>query len=506
MATSLLDQFMAELDARGHGSGGLRAGQRATGFPTGTAQGNYLHGDIGLPGSTPTIFGFSGVEQDFFSTRIQPYGISGMLPAMGTIRTHPLFGYLTSFGAESGSNPTGVCDDPMTAGAVSTCLQTAQFGRYSYQTREFAIDQAGLQGNRGEFLDLRLVNDPLVNFSATGDITSPPSSRGAFNFRMEMATRMLELGVSFQNKLARQLWNGNPANNTSGSGYMEFPGLNILISTNKWDALTNTACPSLNSDIKNFNYNKVDAVSNDAGGGIVRTMSYMFRYLRNNSRRMNMDPVEWVIAMREELFYEITAIWPCAYMTTGCTTFTNNGVNSLVINANDQVAMRDDLRQNRYLMIDGIRVNVVLDDGITELSSTDTNRIGTGCFGSDVYFIPLTVKGGMAVTYFEFQDFQQTAMAEVAEGNLSSYFWTDGGRYLWHTKSPVNYCVQLTSMIKPRLVLRTPHLAGRIQNIVYCPLQHVRTPFSGDPYGPATTDGVSAGRYGPSLYSDWRHA
>lgn len=498
----LLEQLAAELGQR---NGNLRGGQRTTGFPSGTAQGLYAHGDMGLPGTTPTIFGFSGVEQDFFSTRIQPMGIAGMLPAIGTIRTHPLFGYITSFGDSTGSNPTGICDDPKTAGAVSTCLQTAQFGRYSFQTREFAIDQAGLQGNRGEFLDLRLINDPLVN-NGVGDINFPPSARGPFSFRMEMATRMLELGVTFQNQLARQLWVGNPANNTSGNGYMEFPGLNILISTNKWDALTNTACPSLNSDIKNFNYNKVDSVANDAGGGIVRTMSYMFRYLRNNASRMNMNPVQWVIAMREELFYEITAVWPCAYMTTGCTTFTNNGVNNLVIDAGDQIAFRDQLRDGRFLRIDGIDVPVVLDDGITELSSTDTSRVGTGCFSSDVYFIPLTVKGGMASTYFEFQDFQQTAMTEVSDGNLSAYFWTDGGRYLWHTKPPVNYCVQLTSMIKPRLILRTPHLAGRIQNIVYCPLQHVRTPFSGDPYGPATTDGVSTGRYGPSLYSDWRHA
>jgi hypothetical protein len=315
---------------------------------------------------------------------------------------------------------------------------------------------------------------------------------------------MMELGVAFQNKLSRQVWAGNPANNTSGRGYMEFPGLNILIGTNKYDALTETACPSLNSDIKNFNYNKVDSVAADAGGGIVRTMAYMYRYLKHNASRQNMNPVKWIIAMREELFYEITAVWPCAYQTTGCTTFVNNGVNSLVINASDQVAFRDEMRQGNYLMIDGERVEVVLDDGITELSSTDTNRVGTGCFASDVYFIPVTVRGGIAVTYFEYLDFQAGAMQEVADGNYNSYFWTDGGIYLWHNKPPVNWCVQVEAKIEPRIVLRTPQLAGRIQNIQYCPLQHVRTPFSGDPYGPTGTQGVST-RWGPSLYSDWFH-
>lgn len=484
---SVLEQLAQELAARG-----LQQGQRATGFPSGTPSGAYLHG----PNS---LFGTPGLEQDLFSTRIMPQGIASLLPVHPSMDLNPIWGYITSFGAPTGSNPNAPCDDPPTAGALVTCNQTAQFGRYTYGTREFEINATGLRTNRAEMMDQRLINDPLLE---PNGITTPNVS-GSMNFRREMLVRMLELGITFQDKLSQQLWRGNPANNTGAGGYKEFPGLDILIGTNKYDALTGTACPTLNSDIKNFNYNKVDATTADAGGGIVRTLTYMMRYLRHNASRMNMGQVEWVIAMREELFYEITAVWPCAYQTTGCTTFTNNGVNSLVINAADQVQLRDDMRNGEYLMIDGLRVRVVTDDAIREYSSTDTNRVSTGCFSSDIYIIPLTVRGGYEVTYWQHVDYRQGAMLEAEEARVGQWFWTDEGRFLWHAQPPINWCIRSIAKIEPRLVLRTPHLAGRLQNVQYCPLQHTRTPFTGEPYN--VTGGVS-GRPGPSLYSDWNHS
>src|SRR3972149_517370 len=46
---------------------------------------------------------------------------------------------------------------------------------------------------------------------------------------------MLEVGIAFQRKLLRQVYTGNPANNNVGGGYREFPGLDILIGTDKVD-------------------------------------------------------------------------------------------------------------------------------------------------------------------------------------------------------------------------------------------------------------------------------
>jgi len=64
-----------------------------------------------------------------------------------------------------------------------------------------------------------------------------------------------------------------------------------------------------------------------------------------------------------------------------------------------------------------------------------------------------------------------------------------------------NTCFVLQSVIEPRLVLRTPYLAGRLQNVRYCPIQHTR---DADPTGDYFVNGGKTSRSGPSFYSVWQ--
>lgn len=457
-----------------------------------SANGPYLHGPGGM-------FGTPGLNRDVISTRVQPKGLLDMLPVRGTTYTNPLYPYITGFLAASGSNPTGVCDDPQTAGPAKTCIQTATFGRYSYQTRAFELNRVGQQTNRGEFMDLTLVN-PII--SGDSGISSPASAQG-WSFLDEVRLRTTEVGVAFQNKLVRQLYTGNPTNNTSGNGYEEFPGLDILIGTTKVDAITGTPCPSLHSDIKDFNY----AMVNAAGGNtIVNVLTYMMRMLRWNAERMNFGDVEWIIAMRPQLWNELTAVWPCAYMTYRCEANTVNTQTQLVVNSNDQIAMRDDMRNGMYLLVDGIRYRVALDDGIVEENRADNATIPITGFASDIYVIPRTIRNGtMAATFVEHLDYSadnglMSSAREIGAGFADTFYWTDGGRYAWHRKPPNNWCVQWMAKIEPRVILLTPHLAGRITNVAYNPLQHERDSIIGDDY---FVDGGVQNRAPGRLYSDW---
>lgn len=460
-------------------------------LPTGSA-GPYLTGPGGL-------FGVPGLSRDVISTRVQARGIASALPARGSNEMQPLYPYITGFQTTTGSNPTEVCDDPKVAGPIKNCFQTAQFGRYSFQTRQFEINRAGQRTNRGEFQDLTLVNPPLV--SDIGGLTTPGSGAGSrFSFLNEMQMRMVEVGVAFQDQLVRQVYTGNPANNTSGGGYKEFPGLDILIGTTKVDAQTGTPCPSLRSDIKGFNYANI---STSGGQSIVNTLTYMMRMLRHNAERMNMGGVTWAVTMRQSLFWELTAVWPCAYLTYRCLA-QDNTQTQLVIDSNDQIRMRDDMRNGMYLMVDGVRIPVIIDDGIVEENRNDNANIPIVGYASDIYVIPLTIRNGtMAATFWEYFDYSadNSAMdvARVA-GYADTFFWTDAGRFLWGRKPPTNWCIQLLAKIEPRLVLLTPHLAGRITDVVYVPLQHERDAINGDDY---FVDGGVTSRSAGALYSDW---
>lgn len=482
---SVLDALVNELQARMQGA---KAGYGFKhGSPSGTPTTNYMHG----PGG---IFGVSGLERDIISTRVQPMGLLSALPTRGTLRTNPLYPYITGFLADTGAEKNGVCADPPTAGLTKSCLQTAQFGRYERMTKELELNRIGQQTDRGEFLDLTLLNDPLLE-SMGGLMDIGVNGNPALTRETLMA--FVEVGVSMQNILSRQLYEGNPSNNSALGGYKEFPGLDILIGTDKVDAITGVQCPSLDSDIKNFNYGLVTGGTSD----IVEVLTYLMRYLKWNAQTMNLDPATFGIAMRPDLFYELTSIWPCSYLTYRCTFRTGGAEERINVDARDAVDFRDSMRNGNYLLVDGMQIPVFLDSAITEQTNTTNANVPSGQFSSDIYVVPLMVKGSYAATFMEYLDYSQGAMIGASDGRYSDgTFWTDGGRWLWHRKPPLNWCIQWLLKIEPRVILRTPQLAGRIQNVRYAPLQHTRDPFPGDPY---FVDGGLTSRAGPSYYSDW---
>lgn len=483
---AISDAVLAHLKSKGVSLEGFKHNT-----PSGTiGNPNLIHG----PGG---IFGVEGIENTIISTRLMPRGIASVLPAVGTIRTNPLYGYITGFEDNTGDVADGPCDDPETAGPIKSCLQTAQFGRYSFLTKEIDITTVGRQINAGENLDLNVLNPPLLQ-DLNGITDMGATVPGNPNLRREVEVAFTAVGVSFQNRLNQQVYTGNPANNTGAGGSLEFPGLDILVGTNKVDAITGINCPSLDSDIKDYNYGRVDQESE--GTDIVEVLTSVWRTRMRIAEGTNLAPATFAFAMRQSLFWELAAVWPCSYLTFKCAFRDSQGQARVNVSGAEQIALRDRMMQGKFLLIDGNEIPVIIDDAIVEESEADTSLITASCFASDIYLIPLTARGGFATTFWQYQDWRQTALPAAQDGRLGSDFWSDGGRYLWHKKPPLNWCVQWLGLIQPRLVLLTPHLAARVQNVQYCPLQHERDPFPTDPY---FADGGQQNRVGPSLFSDW---
>ena len=225
------------------------------------------------------------------------------------------------------------------------------------------------------------------------------------------------------------MYTGSPANNTSGGGYKEFYGLDRLINTGYSDSETNQACPAADSIVRSFG--NLDIATN--GAALVRNITNMYRNLRYIAVEAGLDPVKWAITMRWSAFYEITEVWPCAYLSYRCSNLATG--NTAFIDSNDAIKLRDDMRGNiydrtgQYLLIDGERVQVVIDDGITELTPSNST-VPAGSFRSTLYFVPLTVLGGTPVCYMEYLNFDAPGAAmEVARQFApgDSYFTSDSG-------------------------------------------------------------------------------
>ena len=462
----------------------LKTGARmkAVGAPTTT----YGHGPGGL-------FSTPGLSRPVFSALVTPrLGLQAALRAIPTRNTNPLFGIITGVTATTGSEPTNVCDDPPTAGLAELCQHQFLFGRQSRQTRVFDLSRIGKLVNRGEFTDLQLFGDLFAKDNPNVP-TLPGATGGSNALNTEMAKALFEYATTWSRDFAREIYTGNPANNTAGGGRKYFYGLDMLLNTGYVDAETNILCPAADSIVTNMNYLLCDDSSGTGGVNVngpkyVKVITNIYRNLKYRAVRAGLNPVKIVLTMRWSMFYQITEIWPQAYHTYR--NVVSLGGQTVYLEGEQLTKFRDDMRGDlfgqtgQYLLIDGEKVEVICDDAITE-TDLGLTQGKAGQFASNIYFVPMEVLGGMPVTYLEHFDYDAPGGAMEAARAMAAdmlYYTSDGGRFFWHRKPPVNWCVQLVALTEPRLLALTPYLGARLTNAACSPFLHEASPFTDEGY------------------------
>lgn len=478
MGQDILERLVAALETLEKGAGG--------GLHT-KAPANF--GTASLLTQPNGMFAVTGMENEVISLHISPMGLGANIPAIPGNIDDPRFGFITGFSDDIGSEATNPCDDAPT-GYMKSGMLSARFGRIMRQTNTIEIDKL-LHQKRGVNTDLRLINNV---FNGDSGMSMANMDQGQL-LDLVVKSEMVGLGVRMERKLARMLWDGVITNDTSGGGYKEFPGLDSQIATGHVDAESNVAMPSADSDIKDFNYNLVDGTTLD----IVEYLSMLEFYLRHKAERTNMLPVTWAVVMRPELWFELSAVWPCRYLTHRCSI--DSGTNPVVINDNTNVALRDSMRNGNFIDINGRRYPVITDDGINELTNVTNVNVPAGSYASSIYMVPLRIRGSFPSLYWEHIDFRgvQSQISPLGAGMRNTPFWTDNGRFLWVYREN-GYCFDLQAKVEPRVVLRTPHLAGKIQRVRYSPLQHLAESFPTSPYW---LDGGSSIRPSSTTYNVW---
>jgi hypothetical protein len=348
------------------------------------------------------------------------------------------------------------------------------------------MDKVMLRINRSDFKDLVLAGEVL---GLTDLVPSGLNQSQILN--VVTMSEMVVDGVNAERKFVQDIWQGTVAAGT-------FPGLDVQITTGHIDADTGTACPAVDSDVKSFNFNNVDGTDTL---DIVRYLSMIEYYLYYNAEKMGLLPVKWVIVMRDQLWHELSAVWPIIYNTDRSASVPAAGV-TLFLDGREVTAERDRMRGARTLAINGRTLEVVTDSGIYEHNNANNGNLGAGEYASSIYFVPLTIGGNIPATFIEYVDYRQsqpdTAQLAAFPG-APDYFWTDNGMYSWAVDQN-RWCYQLSLKIEPRIVLRTPHLAGRLDYCKYIPLQHLR---ENDPTSPYNADGGVSFRTPTAAQAVW---
>lgn len=466
-----------------------------TASTTNTAQ--LLFGDTGL-------FAVFGLESDIITSYIRPDGISSELARRGhifpTTIEQPVLGLLTGIQDNNAAAVSNPCDDAP-SGYLKACNLFFQQGRLQFDTQTVEFDKIFTQLNSSVNTDLRL-RGRLLGVSEADfprGLTEDQVVKLVFMSEMIKVGMLHARGTNNQMGLTRQYWQGSPANNTAGGGYKEFPGLDSQITTGIVDAESNTTCPAVDSDVKNFNFASVFSLNGNNTPNILWYLGQLAYYLEFNARRMGLDPVEWAVCMNPNLWFELTSAWPIAYNTNRGAELLTAGNTRLNLDARQMTEDTNRMRDRMEIAINGKLYPVIVDDGINELTNITSGSVPAGSYASSIYMVPLTINGGFPVTYIEYYDYR-VGMQQIQALMGKQTWWTDGGMFSWALDPIIKWCTKMSSKTERRIVLRTPQLAGRIDNVLYSPLQHLRESFADSPY--MANGGVST-RAAQNLNAVW---
>ena len=437
----------------------LLNGLVAAGFKdAGTTAGSMLHGPGGL-------LGYPGLNKQIVNAMIMPSGIAGRIPVQPSPNTNELYPVLTGQLASTGSESTVACADWPIVGAFKTCTQTFPFGQQGRMSQVLNIKYAGQTINRGEFRDNVLLGQP------GGDQPTPAPVDWARVFQTEYEYKLGELFNGYARDYARNVYTGNAVTTAGSQGYIQFNGLDQQIKTGKRDARTGVACAAVDSLVLDFNGTSINA----SGGTIYALLANAVNNLERLSQQQGLE-VKWALTMRYGAWMVLTNIWPYIYATTGCIA---GGNIVRTASLEEQVELRDRIRRTRMLPIEGKEYEVIVDDAIAETVAAGG---ATGTYQSDIYMLPLTVNGQPSL-FWEYFPFSAEATAAAARMAPGGYFEAiDGGRFLLSRLTPTHTCVQVEIIERPRLILLTPWLAARFQNLRYTYSIHEREWDPASPY------------------------
>jgi hypothetical protein len=424
----------------------------------GTTAGAQLHGPGGLL-ATP------GLNKQVVNATIMPRGLAGRIPVRPSIDTNEIFAILTGLLASTGSEPTAACADWPMVGQFKACRQQYPFGQQGRMSQVLNIANAGQIVNRGEFTDNVLFGSPQL-----GDNNAPGPLNWANILQSEYEKKLAELYAGYFRDYSRYIYTGNPQTTAGSLGWQQYRGLDLLVATGKRDAITGTLCPAADSIV--YDFNGTNATT--SGSTVYSVIANIVTNLERLAEQLGFE-VKWALTMRYGAFWALTNIWPCVYATSGC------GVNTVIRTQSleEATAMRDDMRQGKYLLIEGKRYEVVVDDMLTE---TPAAGGVVGNYQSDVYFLPLTVNGQPSL-FWEYFQYNAQATAAAARMAPTGFFEAlQNGRFLFSRLSPTHTCVQVDIQERPRLILLTPFLAAKMQNLRYTISIHERDSLPTETY------------------------
>lgn len=411
-----------------------------------------LHGPFHGNTAQYGIFSGAGVRPQRYTTLARPWSLVSILGVNRSEYTKEILEVMTGVTAASGTNATGFCGNPPTVGQGKVCQQIYQFGKYYIKTDLNAIPEIGQLRDRAD------IPAELLNAGPAGNPLVPDLMYRMVNTRSQLGYELWRIGVEFERTLDLVLVQGDAtlASTNTHHGYIaEFTGLDSQIKTGYTDAVTGLTCPAMDSVVETFSANVNTTRSSDSQN-IVQVLEDIFYALKQRAEKMGMQGVQWAIVCRQELFRSFVNQYICQYNNYSCAGAAGTPWNSDAAGMN---AMRQDMLSNMFIPVMGENYPVVFTEGLAQTTPL------ANTFQSDMLIVPVSW-AGIPLTRLEYFPMDNQYLTEFADFQGEAPIALNSGMWLAANRN-TGLCKEYHFANKFRLILETPWLAGRLDDMNY---------------------------------------
>lgn len=448
---------------------GYQVGYKNDPGSTSLANTPALQGPLQGNPSVGGAFATPGVRPQRFSAMPRVLTLATLLTPEPNEFYNEKIGIVTGATDATGSNPDSFCGDPPQTGALKRCIQNYQFGKWYMGTHLNDLNDIGLLYDRadvpGEILNSAPEMYPLV----------PDIMWRLVDTRSQLQYELWLQGVAMERAIEPVLVNGNPAlsNAQTQRGFIkEFLGLSSQIKTGYVDSDSGLACAAADSIVINFGTNIGGTIGGGDGRTITTTIGDLVYAAKRRAARVGMQGTEWAFIMPEELFRAITDYYANTYLTSRFQAATLTAGSPVVQIATDTDARRLEMLNGNFLLVEGVPYPVVFSDGM------QFDGQGANTYISDLFFVPLSWAGRKLLRLEYFNLGNQYIQEFAGFLNPDRRRVINNGLYAMTYRSTGN-CDQYLFSAQMRLILETPFLAGRIDNIQYQYLADTRRAIPG---------------------------
>jgi hypothetical protein len=409
-----------------------------------------------FPGNTSQfgIFADYGPRPQRFSALVRPRSLVSMLTFNKSEYHQEILEIMTGVTAAAGTNATGFCGNPPTVGQGKVCQQIYGWGRYYVKTDLESIPEIGTLRSRAE------VPGEILNAGPAANPLVPDLMYRLADPRSSLQYNLWRIGVQLEHVMSTVLIQGDDSLNSTQThhGWISEPdGLDAQIKTGYTDAKTAIACPAADSAVLSFNAEVDGTIAGGDGRNIVQALTDVVWALRDRANEMGLDGTVWGLGMRKELFRALVDTWACNYATYRCTAGTAG--QPFVNDVQTTNALRLEMMNNQYILIDGIPVPVTFEEGIPQ------DIVGNQHFKSDLYIVPISWNG-MPLLRAEYFPMDNAYAQEFSSFQGEEVGVINNGMYIVGNRN-TGLCKEYHFGAKFRFILETPFLAGRLDDIRY---------------------------------------